>query len=100
MEDVDRSRQETKAAKIALSQQQRQHEVLKEKHEALVAIRHQDQVESAALTERLALANQRHAELLSEIKQLKASTPALPRRPAAAKKPPSGTARRGAKSAR
>ena len=63
LEDVDRSRQETKAARSSLADAQRLQDGLREKVEALTGQDHQSQVEIAALKERLAAAGARETEL-------------------------------------
>lgn len=63
LEDVDRNRQDAKAARGALADAQRLQDGLREKVETLTVRDHEVRVQIAALTERLAAASSREAEL-------------------------------------
>ncbi|MFO1243594.1 MAG: DNA-binding protein [Ramlibacter sp.] len=67
LEDVDRNRQDAKAARGALADAQRLQEGLREKVEALTVRDHDARVEIAALTERLAAASLRESDLLQAL---------------------------------
>ena len=63
LEDIDRNRQDAKAARTALVDTQRLHDGLREKVETLTVRDHEARVEIAALTERLAAASVRESDL-------------------------------------
>jgi chromosome segregation ATPase len=63
LEDVDRNRQDAKAARTALADAQRLQDGLREKVEVLTIRDHEARVEIAALTERLAAGSLRESDL-------------------------------------
>ena len=68
LEDVDRNRQEAKAARNGLADAQRLQDGLREKVETLTVRDHEARVEIAALTERLAAASLRESDLSQALK--------------------------------
>ena len=82
LEDVDRNRQDAKAARGALADAQRLQEGLREKVEALTVRDHDARVEIAALTERLAAASLRESDLLQALQAQQDATKAHRTKPA------------------
>lgn len=82
LEDIDRNRQDAKAARAALADAQRLQEGLREKVEALTVRDHNARVEIAALTERLAAASLRESDLLQALQAHKDAAMAQQKKPA------------------
>lgn len=80
LEDVDRSRQDAKAARNAQADSQRQHDVLRGEIQMLTQRNHNAQVEIAALTERLTASSLRESGLSQALQDLRtaANQPAAP----------------------